>query len=128
MDCVAEKKILIVEDDPVSAQALSDYLRAHGFATSVARTGPEGVQRFREEHPDLLLVDVQLPLRNGFEVCFDVRRSPGGTKTPIVLMSAVYTDTKHAVPYAKKSLGVEDYLLKPFSMRTMLERVTTLLA
>lgn len=122
-----DKKILIVEDDAVSAGALADYLRAHGYETSVARTGPEGVQRFRDEKPDLMLVDVQLPLRNGFEVCFDVRRTPEGEKLPIVLMSAVYTDTAHAAPYAQKSLGVNDYVLKPFSMRSMLARVTTLL-
>jgi DNA-binding response OmpR family regulator len=121
------KKILIVEDDPVSSQALSDYLTANGYFTSVARTGPEGVESFATESPDLMLVDVQLPLKSGFEVCFDVRQTAHGRHIPILLMSAVYTNTDHAKPYAERGLGVQDYLVKPFSMRAMLQRVQSLL-
>ena len=121
------KKILIVEDDPVSSRALCDYLSANGFYTTVARTGPEGVASFAQELPDLMLVDVQLPLKNGFEVCFDVRQTDYGRNVPILLMSAVYTDREHAEPYAKRGLGAADYLVKPFSMRAMLERVHSLI-
>lgn len=121
------KKILIVEDDPVSSRALSDYLTANGYFTTVARTGPDGVSSFTQEMPDLLLVDVQLPLKNGFEVCFDIRQTEYGKNIPILLMSAVYTDTSHAEPYAKRGLGAADYLVKPFSMRAMLARVQSLI-
>ena len=123
------KKILIVEDDSIGAQALADYLGAHGYAITVARTGPDGVRRFRQDEPDLMLVDVQLPLKNGFEVCFDVRQqSERGRQVPILLMSAVYTDTQHAESYARSGLGAQGYLVKPFSMASVLERVERLLA
>jgi DNA-binding response OmpR family regulator len=121
------KTILIVEDDPISSRALCDFLAANGYDTRVARTGPDGVAQFRAEAPDLMLVDVQLPLKNGFEVCFDVRKSERGHSVPILLMSAVYTDTEHAERYARDGLGAAAYLVKPFSMRAMLERVTALI-
>jgi DNA-binding response OmpR family regulator len=122
-----KKKILIVEDDPISSKALSDFLDAHGYRTAIARTGNEGLERFRSDRPDLMLVDVQLPLKSGFELCFEVRRALHGRDLPIVLMSAVYTDLEHAIPYATKGLGAQDYLVKPFSLGSMLERVEALL-
>jgi DNA-binding response OmpR family regulator len=121
------KRILIVEDDAVSSQALSDFLAAHGYTTEVARTGQEGLERFRSYRPHLMLVDVQLPLKSGFELCFEVRRADGGQRLPIVLMSAVYTDVEHAVPYATRGLGAQGYLVKPFSLRAMLDRVESLI-
>jgi DNA-binding response OmpR family regulator len=123
-----DKRILIVEDDPISWRALSDYLSAHGYTTMVAENGPDGLSRFHRDRPDLMLIDVQLPLRNGFELCFDVRQTPRGHKLPIMLMSAVYTDTEHARPYAMNGLGAQDYLLKPFRLRKVLARVRELLA
>ena len=62
--------------------------------TSVARTGPEGVARFEADPPDLMILDVALPLKNGFEVCFDVKRTPRGERTPILMMSAVFGETR----------------------------------
>ena len=121
------KRILIVEDDPVSWRALADYLSAHGFTTLVACNGQDGLRRFHEDKPDLMLIDVQLPLRNGFELCFDVRQTPRGRDLPILLMSAVYTDVEHARPYAIDGLGAQDYLLKPFRLRSVLSRVRELL-
>jgi DNA-binding response OmpR family regulator len=119
------KKILIAEDDPLSARALADYLSAHGYDTLVARTGQQAIERFSADRPDMLLLDVQLPLKNGFEVCFAVRQS--SRDVPILLMSAVYTDTTHAEPYAVQGLGAQGYVVKPFSMRQMLKRVQDLI-
>jgi len=62
------KKILVVEDDPVNLQILSDFLGAHGYAICAAVDGLEGVGSFARERPDLMLVDIQLPHKNGFEV------------------------------------------------------------
>jgi DNA-binding response OmpR family regulator len=125
--CDVVKKILIVEDDLVGARALADFLGAHGYETVVARTGPEGIERFQRDEPDLILVDVQLPLRNGFEVAFAVRRSAGGSDLPIVLMSAVYTDVDHATAYATEGLQAQGYFVKPFPLREMLDRVQALI-
>jgi DNA-binding response OmpR family regulator len=121
------KKILVVEDDPLNLQILSDFLSAHGYATAAATTGPEGIERFRVERPDLMLIDVQLPRKNGFEVCFEVKRSAEGQHLPVLLMSAVYTDREHADRYAAQGLHAEGYLTKPFDLSALLDRVRSLI-
>lgn len=121
------KKILIVEDDRISARMLSDFLDAHGYATSLARTGPEGVARFEADPPDLMILDVALPLKNGFEVCFDVKRTPRGERTPILMMSAVFGDDAKLDRYAKDGVRADDWLSKPFGLDTLLDRVKTLI-
>ena len=121
------KKILVVEDDPLNAQILADYLEANGYQPSIATNGVEGVERFRAEHPDLMLVDVQLPRKNGFEVCFEVKGTPEGQTTPVLLMSAVYTDAAHARPYTERGLKAEGYLVKPFELRELLAQVRSLI-
>ncbi len=121
------KKILVVEDDPVNLQILSDFLAANGYVTAGASTGTEGIERFRTDRPDLMLVDVQLPRKNGFEVCFEVKRTPEGRALPVLLMSAVYTDREHAERYSHDSLRADGYLSKPFDLADLLQRVRGLL-
>ena len=121
------KKILVVEDDPINAQILSDFLAANGYATTAASSGTEGLERFKTDRPDLMLVDVQLPRKNGFEVCWEVKRSPGGASLPVLLMSAVYTDREHANRYSHDSLRADGYLTKPFDLADLLQRVRDLL-
>lgn len=121
------KKILVVEDDNVSARMLRDYLDAHGYATSLASTGPEGLSKFHAEIPDLLILDVALPLKNGLEVCFDVKRTAQGQATPVLVMSAVYRDADHVESYVKGDLRAQGYLAKPFELRALLERVRDLI-
>lgn len=120
------KKILVVEDDAVSARMLRDYLDAHGYATSVAVTGPEGMTRFQADPPDLMIVDVALPMKNGFELAFEVKRTERGRATPLLLMSAVYRDD-HAAKYARDDLHAQGWLSKPFDLRTLLEEVERLI-
>lgn len=120
------KTVLVVEDDAVSAQMLTRFLEANGYRTVGARTGVEAVERFEQEHPDLALIDVQLPRKNGFEVCFDIKRTEHGKGTPVLLMSAVYTDTEHAERYSEE-LRADGYLVKPFELDALLERVRGLI-
>jgi DNA-binding response OmpR family regulator len=122
------RRILIVEDDPVSWRALADYLDAHGYDTLVAETGPDGLRRFHEDRPDLMLIDVQLPLKNGFELAFDIRQTSRGRDVPILLMSAVYTDVDHATRYAEHGLKAQGYLVKPVRLKKVLAQVKQLLA
>lgn len=122
-----KKRILVVEDDVTSARVLRDYLEAHGYAITVASNGADGLERFTREQPDLMIVDVALPKKSGFELCFDVKRTPHGQTMPVLLMSAVYRDTDHAKAYATESLRAEDYLAKPFELQVLLARVEALL-
>lgn len=121
------KKILVVEDDPINARLLTDYLGAHGYETSVARTGPEGMSCFEREAPDLMLIDVLLPRKNGFELCFDVKRTEHGRSMPVLLMSAIYRDVRHAREYATHDLNAEGFITKPFEPSEILSRVQNLI-
>lgn len=120
------KRVLLIEDDRLSAQTMMHFLNAHGYETVVTTTGPEGVMAFERDHPDLVVTDVQLPQKNGFEVCFEIKRTEAGKSTPVLLMSAVYTDKDHAEQYAH-DLRAEGYLIKPFAMNTFLARVQSLI-
>ena len=120
------KKILVVEDDPINLQILSDFLGAQGYEMRGAATGPEGVKKFWAERPDLMLVDIQLPRKNGFEVCWEIKRTPEGEKMPVLLMSAVYTPRDELDRFAAPSLAA-GYLSKPFDLGDLLARIKGLI-
>ncbi len=121
------KKILIVEDDPIGRKVLTDYLTAHGYDVSTASTGTEGVAMAAAQSPDLVVCDVLLPRKSGFEVCFEIKRAPATREVPILLMSAVCKDS-HSEFYAAVDLHAEGYFVKPFMMSALLARIRTLLA
>jgi DNA-binding response OmpR family regulator len=123
----APRHVLIVEDDPTTSLVLSEFLAAYGYRISVASNGPEGIAKFANEQPDLALVDVLLPRKNGFEACHEMKMfTAHGRTTPVLLMSAVYRDTRHATEYAR-SLTADGFLLKPFDLDVLLERVRALI-
>jgi DNA-binding response OmpR family regulator len=124
---ILSKTILVVEDDPVNGLVLLDYLEAHGYRVLLSKNGPDGVTAFSKDKPDLVLVDVLLPRKNGFEVCFDIKRTEKGRTTPVLLMSAIYKDVAHAEGYAKTDLGAQGFLVKPFELADLLARVQALI-
>jgi CheY-like chemotaxis protein len=121
------KKILVVEDDPVNQMILSDFLAANGYETIAASTGPEGIERFQQDAPDLLLVDVQLPRKNGFELCREIKSHPQGKATPILLMSAVYSDRDQSDRTLQIGTLADGYFAKPFDLVALLATVRELL-
>jgi DNA-binding response OmpR family regulator len=124
---MADKTILVVEDDPVNGLVLLDFLEAHGYRVLLSKTGPDGVAAFEQDQPDMVLVDVLLPRKNGFEVCFDIKRSERGRNTPVLLMSAIYKDVEHAEQHSRSNLGAAGFLVKPFELGDLLTRVRTLI-
>ena len=121
------KKILVVEDDPVNQMILSDFLAANGYETIAASSGPEGIERFEHDAPDLLLVDVQLPRKNGFELVREIKSRPDGKSTPILLMSAVYNDRDQSSRTVQLGTHADGYLSKPFDLVHLLSQVRQLL-
>ena len=121
------KKILVVEDDPVNQMILSDFLAANGYDTVAASSGPEGIERFDREAPGLLLVDIQLPRKNGFELLREIKSRPGGRATPILLMSAVYNDRDQSSRTVQLGTLADGYLTKPFDLVHLLAQVRQLL-
>jgi DNA-binding response OmpR family regulator len=121
------KKILVIEDDPVGRRMITDFLTAKGYQVIWAANGADGVDMARMVQPDLVLCDVLLPRKSGFEVCFDLKRVGSEIQAPVVLMSAVLRSSEEQT-YAKNGLRADAYLVKPFPMSTMLARIEQLLA
>lgn len=117
-------KILIADDDENIVVTLEFLLRREGYEVSVAHDGEEALTRIRDEHPDLVLLDVTMPRRNGFEVCQAVRADAQLDGMRILMVSARGRDTDVAKGLA---LGADDYLTKPFGARELAARVRELL-
>ncbi len=112
------KRILIVEDEPSIAMVLEDDLRREGYQTEVVADGDTAASRAISERFDLILLDVMLPRKDGFDVCRDVRRA--GVETPIVLLTARAQEAEKVLGL---ELGADDYITKPYSARELRARV-----
>jgi len=115
-------KILIVEDEPGIAFGLESDLQTEGYEVAVVGDGAEAVSRARAEAFDLILLDVMLPSKDGFEVCRELRH--GGLKTPIILLTA---KTQEAEKVLGLDVGADDYVTKPFSPRELRARIRALM-
>ncbi len=115
-------RILIVEDDEAIAVALEDDLRSEGYEVEVARDGQTASARGRQGGFDLVLLDVMLPKRDGFEVCGDLRRA--GVACPILLLTARTQESDRVLGL---DLGADDYVMKPYSPKELRARVRALL-
>lgn len=124
---VTKKRILVIEDDAVGRTLLHDYLVARGYAVIAATNGAEGLELAKMVRPDLVLCDVLLPKKNGFEICFELKRPSNGPPLPVVLMSAIL-GSRDEMTYAERDLHADAILVKPFAMSAMLARVEQLLA
>jgi DNA-binding response OmpR family regulator len=111
-------RILVVEDEPGIAFSLDADLRAEGYAVAVARTGDEALAIAAEHEFDLVLLDVMLPGRDGFDVCRDLRRR--GLQMPIIMLTARAQEAEKVMGL---ELGADDYVTKPFSARELRARV-----
>jgi DNA-binding response OmpR family regulator len=122
---VSEATVLVVEDEPSFVEALTIGLEREGFVVEVAVDGAEALERFDEVNPDLVLLDVMLPLKNGFEVCQTLRSDPELADLKIVILTAKGRSTEVAKGIA---LGADAYVTKPFATRELMETVRRLLA
>src|SRR6266566_80925 len=115
-------RILVIEDEKKTAAFLAKGLREGGFKVDVARDGETGLELARPSKFDLLIVDVMLPNKDGWEVVAELRRD--GMRTPILFLSA-----RDSVRDRVKGLelGADDYLIKPFAFSELLARVRALL-
>ena len=118
-------KILIVDDEPNIVVSLEFLMKREGYEVSVARDGIEALERILRERPDVVLLDVMMPGKTGFEVCQAVRADEGLAATRILLLSAKGRETDVAKGLA---LGADGYMTKPFSTRDLALRVRELLA
>ena len=115
-------KILIVEDDRDIAYGLEEDLARHGHKVETAGDGEQAVRRAREEAWDLIILDLMLPRKDGFEVCRELRQA--GLRTPIIMLTA---KTHEAERVLGLELGADDYMTKPFSPRELRARIQAVL-
>jgi DNA-binding response OmpR family regulator len=115
-------RILVVEDEPDIALGLVDDLTVEGHALEVVTDGLTAVRRGAEPQWDLILLDVMLPKRDGFDVCRELRRA--GVRTPIILLTARAQEAEKIVGFEH---GADDYVTKPFSPRELRARIKAVL-
>jgi len=113
--------ILIVEDEPKLAELLGDYLRQSGFDTRLVADGLAAVPAIHESKPDLVLLDLMLPGRDGMEICQEVRRF---SSVPIIMVTARVEEIDRLLGL---ELGADDYICKPYSPREVVARVKAVL-
>ena len=117
-------KILIVDDEPNILISLEYLMKREGYQVLVARDGEQALSMIRAERPALVLLDVMMPGRSGFEVCQSVRTDEAFAGMKIMLLTAKGRDTDVAQGMA---LGADAYMTKPFSTRELAARVRELL-
>lgn len=118
------KRILIVDDEPNIVVSLEFLMKREGFEVAVATDGEAALKSVEEKKPDLVLLDIMLPKKNGFEVCQTIRANPDWQGVKIVMLTAKGRDTEVAKGTA---LGADAYMTKPFSTKDLIAQVRQIL-
>ena len=121
---MAKASILIVEDDTSLAEVLDYNLSQEGYETQVASDGQQGLRESRLRCPDLLILDLMLPMIDGLEVCRLLRADPATQELLVLMLTARSEETDELVGF---SVGADDYVTKPFSVKVLLQRINALL-
>jgi DNA-binding response OmpR family regulator len=117
-------KVLIADDEPNILISLEYLMKREGYEVVVVRDGQQALEAIIRERPDLVLMDVMMPLKSGFEVCQEVRAMESVKDTPILMLTAKGRE----IDIAKgMGMGATAYMTKPFSTREMAQRVRELL-
>jgi len=116
------EKILVIEDEPDMVMGLKDNLEYEGYTVVTARDGLEGIELAAKELPDLIILDLMLPKKDGYDVCKELRSK--GMDTPIIMLTAKSQEVDKVLGL---ELGADDYVTKPFSIREVLARIKAVL-
>jgi two-component system alkaline phosphatase synthesis response regulator PhoP len=116
------KKILVIEDDPGILLSLKDELESEGYTVYSAEDGEKGLEIAKQQRPDLIILDIMLPVLDGYEVCKRLRME--GDTTPIIMLTVKDKEIDRVLGL---ELGADDYVSKPFSLRELMARVKAVL-
>jgi len=116
------RKILIIEDEPNIRELVSYNLKACGFIPLEAEDGISGMELIESQKPDLILLDIMLPGKDGYEICKELRGT--GNKTPIIMMTAKSDEIDKVLGL---EFGADDYIAKPFGVRELMARIKAVL-
>ncbi|WP_308575270.1 response regulator transcription factor [uncultured Fusobacterium sp.] len=115
------KKILIIEDEIDLIKVLKDTFEKENFQVFCAEDGEDGIEKFYEKNPDLILLDINMPKKNGWEVCSEVRKQ---SNIPIIMMTARDSEIDELKGL---NIGADDYITKPFSLKVLIVKVKKIL-
>ncbi len=122
---MGNKRVLVVDDEPELVELVQMRLEANGYDVVTASDGPEGLEKARTMHPDLMILDLMLPQLNGYEVCTVLKQDTRFKRIPIVMFTA---KTQAKDEQTARDCGADAYLRKPFRPEEMLATIQTLLA
>lgn len=120
---MTKPRILIVEDERALTDVLTYNLTREGYEVSVAHDGQDGLRKAQSLLPDLIVLDLMLPVMNGLEVCRLLRASEKTRHVPVLMLTAKAEETDQVVGF---SMGADDYVTKPFSVKVLVQRVKAL--
>lgn len=118
-------RILIADDEENIVISLEFLMKREGFEVLIATDGEQAVEMIRSERPDLVLLDIMMPKKSGFEVCQEIRSDPALRSVRILMLTAKGRETEVAKGLA---LGADSYVTKPFSTKELVERIRSMLA
>jgi two-component system alkaline phosphatase synthesis response regulator PhoP len=124
------KKILLVDDDPDLVEAVSTILESKGYAVAVAYGGVEGLKKVKTENPDLIVLDVMMPDKDGYEVCKELKADKKYRSIPVLLLTAVVSNiptTKYTHQMGKDT-EADDYMDKPVEPNELVKRIEALIS
>jgi two-component system phosphate regulon response regulator PhoB len=120
---MTKQRILIIEDERALTDVLTYNLQREGYETIIAHDGQEGLRKAQTLLPDLVILDLMLPILNGLEVCRELRAGERTRHIPILMLTAKAEETDQVVGF---SLGADDYVTKPFSVKVLVQRIKAL--
>ena len=125
-----DKKILIVDDDPDLVEAVTMILESKHYDVAAAYGGLEGLEKAKTEKPDLIVLDVMMPDKDGYAVCKEMKADPKLSKIPILLLTAVVSKipTTHYTQQMGMETEADDYMDKPVEPAELVNRIEVLLA
>ncbi|MGI6595313.1 MAG: response regulator [Elusimicrobia bacterium] len=118
------KKILVIEDEPDNLKVLSMALKSAGYIVFGAENGEEGVEMFREEKPDLVILDVTMPIMDGWEVLRKIKAGLRSRRVPVIMLTAKSTDKDKLKGY---TIGADFYVTKPYNISKLLPIIRDML-
>ncbi len=117
---MAKPKILLVEDERALVEPLSYNLEREGFEVLVAHDGQDGLRQAQIKLPDMIVLDLMLPVKGGLDVCRELRAGPRTRDIPVIMVTAKADETDQLVGFA---VGADDYVTKPYSMKVLIQRI-----
>lgn len=118
------KRILYIEDEPDQIKVVQERLEASGYGVISAKDGEEGIEKAKEEKPDLILLDIFLPKVRGFEVCKRLKQIPETRNIPIIVITASGVEYIEA---QSKAAGATECVKKPYEAKALIEKIELLL-